>query len=72
MVNAISKPAPPWWHLYDMATPDHGLNNPWFGCSRDRKRLAKITQPWSSGDIPEDGDNYLMIDCTGYRHGIMT
>eukprot|EP00973_Karenia_brevis_P086671 12017695-Karenia_brevis.AAC.1 len=55
-----------------MATPDHGMNNPWFGCTWDRKRLGKITKPWSSGDIPENGDNYRTIDCTGYRHGHMT
>eukprot|EP00973_Karenia_brevis_P056800 7904139-Karenia_brevis.AAC.1 len=64
MVNAISKPAPPWWHLYDIATPDHGVNNPWFGSSWDRKRMGKISRPLSLGDIPNAGDNYLMIDCT--------
>eukprot|EP00973_Karenia_brevis_P064552 8969010-Karenia_brevis.AAC.1 len=62
MVNALSKPA--WGHLYDLATPDHGRNNPWLGCDKSRKELGSITKPWSSGDTPQEGDKYLIIDCT--------
>eukprot|EP00973_Karenia_brevis_P054192 7529424-Karenia_brevis.AAC.1 len=72
MVNALSKPPPPWGYLYKNGTPDHGKHNVWFGCTEDRKRLKKILKLWSSGDVPADGDNLLTIDCTGYRHGIMT
>eukprot|EP00973_Karenia_brevis_P018357 2518812-Karenia_brevis.AAC.1 len=61
MVNAISRPAPPWFDLYDIGTPDHGKHNSWFGCTYDRRRLGKISRPWSSGDVPEDGDNFLTM-----------